>query len=90
MMFSFLKRQRGLLTPEYQLWRQQFIQKRLSLGMRIAFFYFVTLLGEQLVYVLFRPTQFSAIWLITILVILTGLVYGLNYLRSCTIPERVK
>jgi hypothetical protein len=54
MMFSFLKRQRGLLTPEYQLWRQQFMQKRLSLGMRIAFFYFVTLLGEQLVYLLFR------------------------------------
>lgn len=89
MMFSFLKRQRGLLTPEYQLWRQQFMQKRLSLGMRIAFFYFVTLLGEQLVYLLFRSTQFSQIWLITILVILTGLVYGLNYLKKIRPPLQI-
>jgi len=82
MIFSFLKRQRDLETPEYKFWRQQFMQKRLSLGMRIAFFYFVSLLAEQIIYLLFIPKEFSQIWLITICVILIGFIYGLNYLKK--------
>ena len=74
-MFSFLKRQRDLETPEYQQWRQQFMQKRLRLGMRIAFFYFVTLLGEAGINFLFIPARFSQVWFVTILVILIGLIW---------------
>jgi adenylate cyclase len=86
MMFSFLKRNRDLETPEYQLWRQQFMQKRLSLGMRIAFFYFVTLLGEQFIYLLRGSTHFSQIWLITILIILAAIIYGTNHLKRLRSP----
>jgi class 3 adenylate cyclase len=81
-MFSFLKSKGDLETTEYKLWRQNFMQKRLRLGMRIAFFYYVSLIA--ILFINFFVGQVSSfeVKFVRAIVILLGILFTLIFLKK--------
>ena len=81
-MFNFLKSKSDLETPEYKLWRQQFMQKRLRLGMRIAFFYYVSLIAILFISLLVDRESFIEVKFVRLVLIKIGILFTLIYFKN--------
>ena len=81
-MFSFLKNKSDLETTQYKLWRQKFMQKRLRLGMQIAFFYYVSLIAILFINFFVAHELSFEIKFIRAILTLTGILFALNFFKK--------